>query len=571
MAGILLDGAAPWRHSRTYGRPRHNPGIVGTVERLDGASGDTIVEARPPARAPRAPRGRRREPRLRWVAPVVAFLGAGIPFLLVHAIAAVVAVFVVVLVWRRPRPALTLLLVVLPFQQLVFSGLYKLGLPAELVRPAGQWKEGIVAGLLVAGFGRAVRDRHKLDTLDVVGLLYVTLGFGYLVVPGAFIGADALGTGLPFNTRLLGWRTDVMYVALFLACRHLRFTLDDVRAVVRWFLGTAAVVAAIALFEFSFQSTWNRLWIETLELIRYKLEVLRFQGLTGADLFDVRVYTSVGGRQVLRVGSVLLNYWALADYLVVASALLADRIVRGQSQRFTGFALTLCAGVVVLTVTRSAVLGLVVVLASSQFRRSRVLAPAVAPDGGSDRAWLDQQRAAGARVRFGLFLGGLAIVALPVAGAIGLVDRFEGEDDFSSNESHQNSFEKSIDTLSENPLGRGLATGAGAGQRADVSNLLVTETQVLQIATQLGVAGLALWVTWYLGAIVAMGRVAAHAPPGTDTGPLVGMRTALIGLLVAGLFLQVFIEFTLTWTTMALAGAALGATEQATRAAPGTR
>ena len=36
-------------------------------------------------------------------------------------------------------------------------------------------------------------------------------------------------------------------------------------------------------------------------------------------------------------------------------------------------------------------------------------------------------------------------------------------DDFSSNDSHRESFDSGLEVLLENPIGRGLATAAGAG------------------------------------------------------------------------------------------------------------
>ncbi len=553
-----LDGGDLPRMRRRAAMARAgNPGIVDTVGRSAVTARDPRFEpvvAPPPP--PRPPRGASVHSGWRWMAPVSALLIAALPILLVKAIAALVAVAVVVVVYRKPRQAVVAILVILPFQQLVFAGLYRLGVPGEMVRPAGQWKEAVALGVLIAGLGRALRDRHKLDWVDVVGLLYCGLGLAFLFVPELIIG-DALSSQLPLQTRLLGWRTDCLYVALFLACRHIRFDADDVRRLVRTFLVVATVVAAIGIYEWFFDASWNRFWIETLRLPFYKLEVLKVDPGGEKYLFDTRVFTSVGGRQVLRIGSVLLQYLALGYYLTIAVALLADRVVRGRSTRGTGIALALAATGVVLTATRSAVLGLVIVLVLTQFRRAKA--------GESRTTWIEEQKAAGARIRFSLLLGGLAMVAIPIAAAVGLVDRFNGEDDFSSNESHRGSFEVSYDILVNNPLGRGLATSAGAGQRAAVEGFVVTETQLLQIGTQLGVLGMGLWIVFVLGAITAMGRAAAKAPPDVDVSAVVSLRTVLIALIAAGFFLQVYIDFALSWTTWSLAGAALGSVEHAIR------
>lgn len=490
---------------------------------------------------------RRLRPRWPWWAPAgVAFVIIFFAPLLVKAIGAVVALGVILLVRRRPVGALSALIVLIPFHQLLFVTLYRIGAPAPLVRQGVQWKEILIIGLLLAGVRRARAERHRLDVVDVGGLLYVGLGLAYLVVPALFVRSGP-GASLDLTTRLLGWRTDVLYVALFLACRHLRLTRRDARSLLRAFLWTLSIVAAVAVFEFTFSSLWNRIWIDWLDFSRYKLDILGSDPLTDKQLLaqDVRVYTKVAGRDVLRVGSVLLDYQGLSFYLVVGIGLLADRIVRGVASRRVYLALPLVGGAVLLTQTRSAVLAMGVVLVISLFRHS------------GQRS----EQAAAARVRFTLVLAAVLVVAVPAALSLGLVDRFNGQDNYSSNQSHSNSFGLSYGTLLANPLGRGLATAAGAGQRADVSGTVITETQPLQIGVQLGFAGLAFWLTVVIGTIVVSGRLLSRAPPGPERGALAGMRTAFIGLVIGGLLLQNFIEFSVTWSLWALTGAALGSLE----------
>ncbi|MBA2283578.1 MAG: O-antigen ligase family protein [Actinomycetota bacterium] len=485
-----------------------------------------------------------------WTPVLVSFVILFFPFLLVRAISAVVGIGLVIIIGRHPVGALKSLLVLVPFHQLVMAGLYRVGVPAELVRALAQWKELIIAGLLVTGIRIAVRERHRLDWLDRLALAYVALGTVYLIMPGFFIGS-AVGSTADSTTRLLGWRTDVMYVALFLACRHIRFERAATARLTRAFVVTAIVVAAIGYLEFFASSTWNSFVMETLQFWRYKLEVLQLSPIGDRYFFDIRVYTSVAGRDVLRPGSVLLQYWALAFYSVIAAAVFAGRIARGVAERWEYLGLALAGGIVLLTETRSAVFGLGVVLVVTLLRRS-------------DRS----ARARGARVRFSLVVAGIAVVAVPLAIGIGLVSRFSGEDDYSSNDSHRNSFENSVDIIVEQPFGRGLATAAGAGQRSSVEGVNVTESQYLQIGTQLGVLGLGLWIGAVAAGVVVMGAAVRRAPPGTDTALVTAMRTALIGLAAGGLFLQVFIDFSLSWAVWGLGGAALGAIDAATGPAP---
>jgi len=485
---------------------------------------------------------RRLHPRWPWLAPVlVALVVLLLPFYLVKAIGAVVAIGVIALIRRRPVGALMALLILVPFQLQIFPALYRIGVPAQVVRPLGQWKEIVVVGVLAAAWSKARRERHRLDVLDWLAIGYVALGVAYLVVPKLFVG-DQIGSTLDFSTRLLGWRTDVMYVALFIACRHLRFDEATVRRLIRTFVRVAIVVSGVAFYEFFFSSSWNHFMVDTLQLSRYKLDILGVNPFLDHTYFDIRIYTKVGGHSLLRAGSVMLNYWTLGYYMVAAAAVLTDRIVRGLARPVDYIALGMACAATLFTNTRSAVLALAVVLVVTMLRRSR-----------------RTPRAERARIQFALVLGAVAIFAVPGAFAVGLVSRFNGQDDYSSNQGHATNFDISYRTLVEHPLGRGLATAAGAGQRADVNGRQVTETQYLQIGTQLGVIGLVLWVGTLVGGIVVAGKAVRRAPPQVDTAPLTSMRTALIGLLVAGVFLQVFLDFALSWTVWLLAGAALGA------------
>jgi hypothetical protein len=476
---------------------------------------------------------------------------ASIPFLLVRAISGLLGIAVVIAVSRRPERALAALLVLVPFHLQLFSALYRLGVPADVARAGAQWKEIAIAGILLAGYQRARRDHHGLDALDRVALAYVGLGLLYLIAT-SFIVGRAAGASLDFSTKLLGWRTDVLYVAFFVACRHLRLSGAAVTRLTRTFLATATAVAVIGLFEFVAPSTWNSLMIEHLETWRYKLDVLQVNPIGDPWFFDVRVYTAVGGRDVLRIGSVHLFYQALAFYLMLAAALLAGRVVQGVATGRHYAALAACLGAVLLTQTRSAILGLGVVLAITLVRRSGE----------------QSQRAADARARFALVLGAVAAVAIPAALAVGVVDRFQGDDDFRSNDLHRNSFEVATNSFREHPLGQGLATSAGAGQRADVADRVVSETQILQIGTQLGVVGVLLWLGTAVGVVVALGRAIARAPATFDVGPATAVRTTLIGFFVTGLFLQTYVDFSVSWSVWPLAGLALGALEGARVGSP---
>lgn len=484
-----------------------------------------------------------------WGAPLgVALVQLYRPGFVDAFVALILLVGVVIVVERRPVTALTALIVVMPFHQVLLSLLFRLGLPAGIVRPLGQWKEGLILGVVVAAVRRARREHHQLDRLDALALAYVGLGVLYVLVPRFFIG-DAVGAAIPLETRGLGFRADVLYVGLFLAARHLRLSPEERRSITRAFLVVATVVCGLAFVEYALQELWRIIWYEWFELVQYRYFVLES---TDPNIGVVQLRTVVAGRELLRAGSVLFLPFALGCYGTLAVAVFAARLGRGAARGVENLGLLLAGTAVLLTITRSAIFGMAVVVVLSLFRRSGSMT----------------SRARAARVRFALIVTALVLVALPAAASLGVIDRFVGRDDYSSNEEHREGVERGYQLLLDNPMGRGLATGAGVGQRAEVTGVAVTESQLLQIGTQLGVVGLGLWVLTALHVVVALRRAEHRAPPGGDVRLLEGTRTALLGLLAAGLFLQIFTEFSLSWSMWILAGVALGSSERELRPSP---
>jgi hypothetical protein len=491
-----------------------------------------------------------------------------LPFYLDKAIAAVAGAILLTWLGRRPGAALRTLIVVLPFSLLALAWLFKLGVPAQFVRQLAFWKEAMIAAVVVAGVLKARTAGIKADLLDLFCLAYIALGLGYLLMPGFFV--DGPGAGIAFGTRLNGFRYDVVYVVLFLAARHARIPAADVVRAATAFCKMAAIVAAISVYEFFFASSWNNFVTRTVGLPTYKFFILNINPRSDPYFYDIRAYTSVAGRDLLRVGGVLVNFQSFAFLLLIAVALLAEmQVRRGQGRSaWIALAFPLVIAGVILTQTRSALLALGVLLALAVLRQpGRLLT---------------------ARVRMTIVIGALALVAIPVIFAIGLNDRLAGKDDFSSNESHANSTRGGLELMFDRPLGTGLATGAGAGQRATLDEVqyTVSENQFLQIGTQLGIIGLTLWVGVYVTTIAALGRalrrrsgadgataldrygsagevppddadVAAAATVGTGT------RMALIGMIPTLIFLQAFTFFEVSWAIWGLAGAALGCLEVA--------
>ena len=105
-------------------------------------------------------------------------------------------------------------------------------------------------------------------------------------------------------------------------------------------------------------AAWNRFVVHTIQYTRYEINVLRGDP---PNPFDIRVYGHVGGTQIVRAGSVFLSALTCGFYLVLGFALALERAARDQGRRWMIAALVLLGAGLLLTQTRSAILGALVV------------------------------------------------------------------------------------------------------------------------------------------------------------------------------------------------------------------
>jgi len=250
--------------------------------------------------------------------------------------------------------------------------------------------------------------------------------------------------------------------------RHLRLDEGFRDRFARAVLVTGVAVAGVACFELAFSDRWNELMVSTLQVPRYKLEVL---GVTSLTPLDVRVHGSIGGAQVVRLGSVLLDQLQCGLWLVAPLAVGLHRLLRG-----AGALVAAATGVVGLallgTQTRAALLAAVVAVVC-------LLRPHAAVD-----------RPARARVVTLLVVGTLAL--LPFAMSSGLVQRTVGgaEGDDGSTKVHLQRSKDAFETFLDHPFGRGLGTGANTAKRFGVESGLISENYYLQVANETGVVSI---------------------------------------------------------------------------------
>jgi O-antigen ligase len=167
----------------------------------------------------------------------------------------------------------------------------------------------------------------------------------------------------------------------------------------------------------------------------------------------------------------------------------------------------------------------------------------------------------------GILAVGLVLIGIPAAFASGLVARIGSTSTRTdqSTSGHIAGFWDGVDAIGSKPLGHGLGTSAGTGQRfqSQVSNVVIPENNYLQVGAELGVIPMLVFVALTVSLLAALRRCSRLRPD-----PVVAaIWAAGVGLAVGAWFLQTWSDFAVAWTFWGLAGAVLGLVGQANRAA----
>lgn len=444
------------------------------------------------------------------------------------AIPALLALALVLLASRRPGACLAALFALMPYQVFIPAWLFKQGLPLGILRPLTSWRELLGIAIAVSALRAARREHRRLGILEALGLSYVVVIAAYALFPTLFA-ADAPTDS---SVRSLAFRSSAGFVLLLLACAHAPFARRGRELADRALRATAVVVSGLAIWEFVDGSGWNQWVVHTLEVTRYQILVLKSPVFNPAD---VRVVVELGGREFVRVSSVMGSPLALGHFLLVPFALALERAVRGRTRGATAQA-TIIGTAILLTQTRSALLGAAIIV---------VLAIRRTP--GRTRA---------ARSRFLVLLLGIGIAASPFIVSAGLLDRFTR--DQGSTNAHREGFFNGLAVIGSSPLGRGLGTSAGVGQRFDTVTS-VSEDYYLQVASEAGVIAGVL----FLALVLTTNRHLRRARD--DTGELLvaAARSGFLGISVAAALLHAYTNQTVAWTAFGFAGLALGAARAA--------
>ncbi len=391
---------------------------------------------------------------------------------------------------------LTLLLVVMPFHAFLSIVLGNF-LGHEAVFQS--WKEllfVVLAGLWLYSCWREKRFLLRWDVTNIAALSIIILG---LIVSG-LQHPSTIGF-------LFGVKTDLVPIGLFLIAQAYGYLFDDNR-LMRLVLLPAIAVAALALVQVTIVPS------QLLALLGYSAQTINPLQLVDASGGLVRAFATLGGPN------------QLGTYLILPATLALAALIKTKKWVFLPTLLILATGIG-LSFSRSSWLGAATAL---------IVAALISLS---------------SKLRL-LVLGGLIIVG--VLGASIVVPGLSN----SKNVILQNLFlhgqfyqEKTIgppdvrrsDALvhgfvltQQQPWGHGLGTAGPASYHNDTQ--LIVENWYLQIAYELGLAGLLAYLVFFTSLIIGFMRQKSSSLQ-------VGLVAGLIGILVASLFLHSLADSTL--------------------------
>jgi hypothetical protein len=458
------------------------------------------------------------------------------------AIGLLIATGVVLLVARAPAIGLLSLVALLPFQEAILAFLYRSGAPSGLVRALGGWKEAVIAGLVLAGFKGFRASGRRLDALDKVALAYIAVATAYLAAPSLLVlGSAAAPPSL--SVRLLAWRADTLFVFALLAARHAPIAMAARPRFIKVALTVGAVVAGIGCFEALDTSSWNHFAVNTLGVPGYQAAVLHTTYFP-LGVYSVEMKQTVAGHLFTRVGSVFFSPLALGFYLVLVLGVGIAAASRGRT-KLLHLAIGLAAGALLATITRSAILSGAIVLLL-----------ALLPERALQTRWQH-----GRKVRFAIVAVVGLIALAPLAVTTGVSHRssaaLSGGQDAST---HVSSTTQGFRSLAAHPLGLGIGTAPGVGNRFNVPGEVTSENAYLQVGVELGLPELVIFVALLF---LVIRRLSRAEIADDHSAPLArGLRLAALGLVIGGLFLHVWLDFALAISLWGGAGLAIGTAER---------
>jgi hypothetical protein len=448
-----------------------------------------------------------------------------------HITAAVVALGVLAWAVRKPGGALVALVIFLPLQTIGFGFLLRLHVPSKILRPAGGLKELLGIAILLSALhslhvGRArLGKTRQLDAIDKALLAYVAVVTVYLIVPHLF---TVFPVANRWSVRLLAWRADCGYVLLFFAVRHAPISGAARRRFVRALIFMSSLTVLLGLYQWLRPVSWSHLVLVVGRQVQYQVTVL------GNDVPTVsRNLGYLTNRNPLRISSIFISPFDMADFLLIGLAIAIERIARDYRARGN---YVLCAGILAaLFASRVRADALAAVIVA-------VVALAPTPN-----------RPITARLRLlAAILVATAVVIPSLAGT-----RFvNAEGGAKSNKGHITEITAGLNELAHDPLGIGIGNVAGVGDRfvlaSNKQGGFTVDNAVLQVGDELGIQALLPWLILMVLTWRALGRAARRSDPFAG-----GIRLAFLAVLIAGMYHHVFLGFPVAWLLWAAMGLVL--------------
>lgn len=381
-------------------------------------------------------------------------------------------------VWRWTVPACIFLVGFTSVNRFLIFIMFSATDSHTLLRGTQLWKDAIIGVALLRVLHEACirRKAPQIYFLDLLVVMFLLLNAAYVLYPGTLADNNLEG-------RVLGFRLDAYFLLAYFAGRGLSLEARHVRWFVLALVPGSIVVAAVASVQWFFPDASNRWWNN-----------LGFQdfvvAVNGSSNIAVRT-RDLAGLSIPRSSSLLMGDLALSFYqLLLVPIAAALYFAKGrQGLRLPALAfLLLMLGTLAMSGARSAMLAAPFVLAllafwTVSYGKAFVAAGAVAVlgvaaivfyNGGIDRQWFDA-----------------------------LLSPGEG-----STVAHASAVHNSLKIIEEEPFGRGLGTSHTVGYQLRLRKAFANESWYLQLATEIGIAGAALYAL--IMAAITIGPLMAY-------------------------------------------------------------
>src|ERR1700682_5777648 len=272
----------------------------------------------------------------------------------IQAAALMVVVLISVVTWRWPVAVTVVFVALIPVNRFLILLLFHFTHSDTLTKFAQLWKDWLLVLLLARVVHVALfsKDSKTVKVLDVLVFAFIALTLVYLVWDGG-------GSGVDVTTRIYGARLDAFFLIAYFVGRGLTLERKHVRRIALALIPGSVLVGLVALWQMIQPAGTNRL----LDALDYQ-GFMRLQGTTG-EAIAVRARFFQGG-SIPRASSLMLGDLALAFFQIFVVALAAAIFFTARTNRariWSGAFLLLMAATEVMTVTRSATIGVLVVIA----------------------------------------------------------------------------------------------------------------------------------------------------------------------------------------------------------------